>query len=231
MNGQKRKYLLRILLWILAFTKLEKAVNRPIQNLLYILQSITTRDYVLEAFSPWLTTETEGMARHFSKCTGTASGISSEIEAFLNIADDKMEQQQALPTKYREDLILYAQNNIFPVCQNYSIGQDAMNSIIYIITAVQKNGGEVKILTPVVQESIWEYVITPLNLEVYMEQYKNEIQKYTEIYDMEWQSKLSENQNIFADGFHFDTDETYQIYTRNLLGDSDEYLIMRERLQ
>ena len=152
--------------------------------------------------------------------------------------DNKIEAQQISSTKYREDLIQYAQNNIYPGCKNYSISQDAMNSIIHIITDVQDNGGEIKILAPVVQESIWEYVIIPLGLEAFkikikvaLYSNKNEIQKYTEIYDMEWQSRLSEKQDIFSDGFHFDTNETYQIYTRNLLGDTDKYLIIRGRLQ
>jgi len=195
------------------------------------LQYIVTRDYVLEAFSPWLRTEAGGIAARFSKCTGTVSGLPLAIKALTSAEDNKIEAQQISSTKYREDLIQYAQNNIYPGCKNYSISQDAMNSIIHIITDVQDNGGEIKILAPVVQESIWEYVIIPLGLEAYMEQYKNEIQKYTEIYDMEWQSRLSEKQDIFSDGFHFDTNETYQIYTRNLLGDTDKYLIIRGRLQ
>lgn len=199
------------------------------------LEYITTRDYVIETFSPWLLTEEEGDTRRTEEentevCESILEpeDLDTEIAfAFSDSEEELLEGKQ----KYRDDLIQYANTVIYPVCVDYSIAQINLNHIIDIIKDVQANGGDVRVLAPVVQESIWEYVIIPLNIEPFLEEYKSEITKYTVLYDMEWQSELSEKQEIFFDGFHFNNDETYQIYTRNLLGDTEEFVLIRDVTQ
>lgn len=198
------------------------------------LEYIVTRDYVMEAFSPWLITEAEGEARRAEKVRVEASKAGSESEEMKDNEAVSMlfelveEEMQENKQKYREDLVEYALYNIYPGCENYSIAPELLGCVIDIIKDVHANGGDVKVLAPVVQESIWEYVIIPLNIEPFMEEYKNEIAKYTTLYDMEWQSELSEKQEIFADGFHFIDEETYQIYTRNLFRDTEEFVLIRD---
>lgn len=167
------------------------------------LDYIVTRDYVIETFSR------------------------------LNVyATDNVESSSGVDAQYREDLITYATQYIYPLCANYSVGDVQMQNFAYVIEDVTAQGGQVKVLSPVLQESIWTYVIEPLQLEPFLETYKEEISKYTVVYDMEWKSELSKDQDCFADGFHFSNARYYdEIYLRNLLGGGNEYVIIRNNTQ
>lgn len=112
--------------------------------------------------------------------------------------------------------------HIYPECKEYRWGQEEMGFAVGMIQDTLAGGGEVKVLLPAVQESIWEYVIEPLELADQMAAYRQELSRYTDLYDMEWKSELSERQDYFADGFHFKTTELYQIYARNVFGEADE---------
>lgn len=164
------------------------------------LDYMVTRDYVIEAFSQ------------------------------LNVqAAEKLETQPVNEAKYREDLINYATQYIYPGCIDYRIGEDQLQHYLYVINDVQARGGQAKILAPVVQESIWTYVIEPLQLEPYLEEYKEEVSKYAVVYDMEWKSDLAKEQDCFADGFHFSNWRYYnEIYLQNLLSDGNKYVIIRD---
>lgn len=165
-----------------------------------------TLDYVREAW--------DGMLKEW--------GIKDSI---LNDEDDSIEVKEAIQknTKYQEHLVRYAVGNIYPGTENYTIGNEQLDYIINIVQTTKDNGGEVKILIPCVQESIWEYVLTPLNLEPQLMEYKSYLSQYAPLYDMEWQNEVSYRQDIFADGFHFVDRETYNdIYTSILFGEPNE---------
>lgn len=123
--------------------------------------------------------------------------------------------------KYRDDFLEYALYNIRRGCNNYSIDQAQIDHIINMVEITKKNGGDVKILIPCVQESIWDYVIEPLELEDEIAAYKRKLAKHAVIYDMEWKNELCKQQDIWGDGFHFKDMEVYRIYTNELFGETD----------
>lgn len=122
--------------------------------------------------------------------------------------------------KYREDLVNYAVNNIYPSCAGATYGGEQIEYYKNMINLTQKNGGKVKILIPCVQESIWEFVIMPLEIEKAWESCKLELSFMAPVYDMGWQNEISYQQELFADGFHFISESLYnEIYGQTIWGD------------
>lgn len=183
---------------------------------------LVTRDYVMEAFANWQKQREERASQTDRKADAHEAAVTEP---------ETDEKEQTLQPKYREELVDYAVNSIYPGCVGYEIGEEQMQYFINLLKDVKDGGGNSKVLCPVVQESIWEYVIQPLKLEPYLKQYKQEAAKYAEVYDMEWKSALSKNQDVFVDGFHFADQDTYQIYTRNLLGKTEKYVRKHDLLK
>ncbi len=164
---------------------------------------LTTRDYVVEAFSL------------------LADDLTSVLIPMANAAGIPVTLQQE--EKYRADLIDYAQI-IYTNCENYELGQVQIEDYLYIIDDVQKNGGEVTVVLPPVQESIWELVIEPLHLEQNLDTYREILLQHTDLYDMEWKSDFARDQDIFADGFHFLYGDGYQRFTEAIFTGEADFL-------
>lgn len=145
------------------------------------LAYLTTRDYVVEVFSLFA----DDLQDLFKP--GEPNAVSAE-DHYIG--------------KYREDLVAYAQNNIALAGPDYSIGEEQMQDITYIVDDVKRNGGKALIVCPPVQEVIWDYVIVPYELEDEMEAYKSELSRHTDVYDMEWLSDFARDQELWGDGFH-----------------------------
>ncbi len=168
------------------------------------LSYIVTRDYVIEAWKLFL-----------ERPDKTSSTIRNDI---IDI-DSR--------NKYREDLVVYATQTIYPRCQNYRIGEKQIEDIIYIVDDTRKYGGNSLIVIPPVQESIWDYVILPFDLQDELEKYKEILQKHSVVYDMEWISNFAENQDIYTDGFHFPGEGYLQFENAVFTGKAD-FLQVRE---
>lgn len=172
------------------------------------LAYITTRDYVVEAFELFITDIEDFFARGNMEQTSESSIAQND-------------------SKYREDLVIYATDSILPCCKKYSIGEEQMRDIIFIADDVRENGGEPLIICPPVQESIWDYVIFPLELEDELETYKSELEEHSMIYDMEWISDFARNQDIYADGFHFLRGDGYQQFENAVLTGEADFIHVR----
>ena len=205
-NAQKK---VENLVLDVSFYQLREGTRNPsAENVFYIaehpLEYPFALDYVKEAWRE--------MRNVFVKEDKKDVLYSKEVE-------EKLEQNK----KYREDLVVYAVGSIYPVCQNYTIGDEQEDFLLNVIQETKKNNGDVKILIPCVQESIWEYVIEPLEIERYMNYYKKELSNYATIYDMEWKSDISLQQDIWADGFHFISSDVYNdIYAVQLFGENND---------
>lgn len=170
------------------------------------LDYLVTRDYAVEAFSIF----TQNIKKYLNH------SVASKGET--GAGDGHTEAVQAEPgqdVKYRRDLVEYAVTNIYPGCRSYRIGGDQMEAVIEILEDMNKKGGDITLVTPPVQESIYEYVIEPLHLEGQMEQYKQTLSRYAAVYDMEWKSGFIKEQDNFSDGFHLSNNGSYQIFTDN----------------
>lgn len=164
---------------------------------------ITTRDYVMEAFSL------------------LGEDLSSFLIPTANAAEMIYTPQQE--QKYRSDLIDYAKI-IYENCEEYEVGQTQLEDYLYIIDDVQKNGGEVTVVLPPVQECIWELVIEPLHLESDLESYRQILLQHTDLYDMEWKSDFAREQDIFRDGLHFYNKDGYQRFTEAIFTGEADFL-------
>ena len=162
------------------------------------LDYIVTRDYVIETF--------EQIQKSINqKVVTNNANIISTLE------------EESTSGKYREDLVIYATENIYPGCQNYKIGEEQMKYVTDILIDMENSGKEVILVTPPIQDSIWEYVIEPMELEAQMNEYKERLSEYAPIYDMEWKNEFTANQDNYADGFHL-TGELYKVFTDNVFG-------------
>lgn len=170
---------------------------------------LTTRDYVVEAFSLF--------GKELAQWVPVVSAHENEMLAETE-------------GKYREDLVDYAKS-IYETCQDYTIGEKQMENFLYIIDDVQANGGEIKVVLPPVQESIWELVIEPLGLEPELEAYRKILREHTDVYDMEWKSEFAKDQTIYADGFHFLLKDGYQQFTEALFTGKADFLKILPKTQ
>lgn len=162
------------------------------------LDYIVTRDYVVETF--------EQIQKYVRQRLGRSN------------TDTRVALEENVGKKYREDLIVYATEKIYKRCQNYKIGEEQMEYVTDILMDMESRGKEVRVITPPVQDSIWEYVIEPLELETQMNEYKDRLSDYVPIYDMEWRNEFTANQDNYADGFHL-TEESYIVFTDNVFGE------------
>lgn len=94
---------------------------------------------------------------------------------------------------------------IYSVCEKYKLNDDAIEELKEIVEYCDNNGIEIIFVTPPMHKSIWENVITPLDLYDEMEDYKNQLSQMATLYDFEQadneiSSKYGED---FTDGFHF----------------------------
>lgn len=171
------------------------------------LTYFVTRDYVIEAFDLCY----NDIKKYFGKDV-------DDIKTDTEMSDGK----------YRGDLIHYATQNIYPGCQNYSIGEEQMEYITQIVDDVKEQGGKVIIVIPPIQESIWDYVIRPLELEADMAKYKEILIQHATLYDGEWISEFSMNQDIYADGFHFLLEDGYQQFQNAIFIGNENILKVRK---
>jgi len=166
---------------------------------------MTTRDYVVEA------------AQLFLK-----DAANTKLLFWALAAENKAAE---IPEgKYRQDLVDYALNGIKPMCLQYSIGEEELGNYIYVLEDCRANGGEPLVVLPPVQESIWELVIHPLKLEPYLEEYRKMLSPYADLYDMEWESDFSKEQDIFKDGFHFVRGDGYSRFTQAIFTGEADFL-------
>ena len=147
------------------------------------LTYMTTRDYVVEAAELFL----KDLKSHRLFPTAFATDILPEENPTIQAG------------KYREDLIQYATESIYPGCKNCVFNVD---DYVYILQDCQKNRTETRVALCPVQESIWELVIEPLHLEPFLEEYREILRQYTDVYDMEWKHEFCKNQDLFSDRFH-----------------------------
>lgn len=169
---------------------------------------MTTRDYVVEAWelfwkdilSLWPTSQ-------------------------ATVVEEPAETPETFPAKYREDLVEYAEEHIIPECQNYELD---MSDYIYILQNCQENGIESRVALCPVQESIWELVIEPLQLEPFLEEYRDVLRQYTDVYDMEWKSDFCKDQTLFSDGFH---QWDYTAFTDAIFMGKGDFLIILPKYQ
>jgi hypothetical protein len=177
---------------------------------------MTTRDYVLETFVRFVESIKKSKVR-----IEKLAVFDAYSEPEIVIADD---------SKYREDLVDYALNNIFPGCQNYSLGAEQMADIEYILSDANENGISTIVVIPPVQASIWELVIEPLEIYDDMEIYKRRLMKYSVVYDMEWLSEFAKSQDLYADGFHLQEDRYFRFTNAIFMGD-EEMVVIREKIE
>ena len=165
------------------------------------LTYMTTRDYVVETAELFLM----DLSSHGFFLTAFA-------------AESTGEPQKISPDKYRDDLVQYATELIYPFCCNYTLD---MGDYDYILRDCQEKGIETRVALCPVQESIWELVIEPLHLEPYMEEYREILRQYTDVYDMEWKHEFCKNQELFGDGFH---QKDYTAFTNAIFAGEGDFL-------
>lgn len=173
------------------------------------LSYIVTRDYVTEAFGLCL----KDVKKHF---VGEEPAQTPEPD----IKDPR----------YRDDLLYYATQNILPGCQGYAVGEQQMADLVYILDDTVKGGGTPLVVVPPVQESIWDYVIYPLELEDELESYKSVLQRHAAVYDGEWISGFAKNQDIYADGFHFLNGDGYEQFENAVFLGEGEIFKVRKKI-
>lgn len=177
------------------------------------LQYIVTRDYVIETFEALIATFKEPVV--------------NEVEL---PETDRLEIER--DTKYRDDLLEYTFVNILPFSREYVYSEESLGYLCTIAEDINSRGGEIVFVAPPVQECIWDYVIEPCNIKGQMDDYKKILLGYGTVYDFEWKSEFAKNQDYYDDGFHFNGNIPYRLFTEAVFtGESDFMHILQYERQ
>ena len=124
------------------------------------------------------------------------------VKTILHILKNKDENKNYTPEERKENKKYYADAIIYPLAENFEINYNAIKKIKDISDFCAENGIEFNIFIPPIDESIWEYVIKPLNLTLELDKYKSELSMFCKVYDMEYENVRGFLESDFADGFH-----------------------------
>lgn len=138
-------------------------------------------------------------------------------------------QEMELPTEYnaegyRTDLYNYS-DTIYNQCATYKGSVEYLARLQEIIDYCDENGIELTFVMPACNRVIWDRVIYPLDIDFYMDIYKDYLKSRATVYDMEFYSAYAENDDYFQDGFHFVLDEKLRMTRIFFGGEESEYCL------
>ncbi|MEG0273094.1 MAG: hypothetical protein RR639_08285 [Hydrogenoanaerobacterium sp.] len=91
---------------------------------------------------------------------------------------------------------------------DYTLDLDNLQKLNDVVSYCKSKGIELLFVIPPMHQTIWDNVITPLNLQDDIQQYKDVVKNIGVVYDMEYADFPQNKSDDFWDGFHFygDTD-------------------------
>ncbi len=148
---------------------------------------------------------------------GQRSGVSMEQGVW---EPSDFVDEQGEPLAYRQNLIDYAEDSIYPNSDNYSLNIDAVERIIDINEQCAELGIDFTVVLPPAHESITELVIKPLGIDVVMFDTIDRLrQEGVNVVDYEHDKLVEYPDEMFYDGFHLDPVTGLDKFTTQLFGE------------
>ncbi len=133
---------------------------------------------------------------------GQRSGVSME-QGVWEPSDFVDENGEPLP--YRQNLIDYAEDNIYPNSENYTLNTAAIERIIKINEQCTELGINFTVVFPPAHESITELVVKPLGIDIIMlDTIERLRQEGVDVVDYEHEKIVAYPDEMYYDGFHLD---------------------------
>lgn len=101
----------------------------------------------------------------------------------------------------RADLVHYS-GIINDQCANYNMGRQYLGRLLEIAAYCEDNDIELTFVLYNCHATIWENVIYPRNIDVYIDYYKNALKSVATVYDFEFYNDFAKNDEMFYDGLH-----------------------------
>ncbi|MDO4566291.1 MAG: hypothetical protein Q4B42_03070 [Oscillospiraceae bacterium] len=162
--------------------------------------------------------------------------ITGDETARLTVDDPSSLEQDVRPPDnysaegYRLDLLEYSYI-IYSQCADYSPPLDYLAELEEIISYCEENGIELIFVIPNCSRVIWNEVIYPLELDYYIDIYKDFLKSRATVYDMEFDNDYAANDPLFYDGFHFVLEEKLHLARVIFAGEESEYCVRTTKEQ
>lgn len=123
-------------------------------------------------------------------------------EAILNLRKIKSEEVAATVEldKNRFDTYL---TQIKAICENYEIDEDCVANLLHIANYCNDNHIELVFFVPPVHRSIYDGVIVFYGIDKKMDKVKERLSKKTVVLDMQYLSKICDEDELWSDGHHY----------------------------
>ncbi len=109
------------------------------------------------------------------------------------------------PLPYRQNILDYAKDSVYPNSVGYDLNDDAVDRIIAIAEECKKLGINFTLVLPPAHVSITELVIEPLGIDLVMEEVIKRFESEgITVIDYEQDKLIEYPEEMFYDGFHLD---------------------------
>ena len=89
------------------------------------------------------------------------------------------------------------------ICENYEIDEDCVSDLLHIADYCNGNHIELVFFVPPVHRSIYDGVIVFYGIDKKMDEVKERLSKKTVVLDMQYLSKICDEDELWSDGHHF----------------------------
>ena len=127
--------------------------------------------------------------------------LSVFIDDPSSTTQDPQPPDNRLENGIRQNLADYA-TTIYQQCESYADPAPSLERLDEIIRYCQENDIRIRFVLPNCQSILWEWVIYPLGLDTYIEQYKDFLKSRAEVIDLEFYNDFARNETYFQDGLH-----------------------------
>lgn len=111
----------------------------------------------------------------------------------------------------------YALDTVYPFTEIFLVKEDDIASLKEIADFCDDNDIELCFVIPPVHTSIYEYVLSPLDMYDKLDSYKAALSHLAPVYDMEYLQNYYTTSTDFRDGFHLDPEsETFAEYKKSV---------------
>lgn len=92
---------------------------------------------------------------------------------------------------------------IGPVCEKYEVDIEGLKDVIKVAEFCSKNNIEIIFFCPPIHKSVYKNILEDYGISVKMKAIKKEISKYAMLIDMQFNSELSNKDEFWIDGHHY----------------------------
>ncbi len=124
----------------------------------------------------------------------------------------------------RVDLVNYS-NIIYSQCAAYTGCSGYLYELEKIADYCTENGIKLTFVIPNFNRMLWERVVYPLELDIYIDIYKDSLKSIADVVDLEFYNDYAKNDDYFLDGLHFVLEEKLHLARIVFADEASEYVM------